>query len=66
MYNNHCYRFEVRGGGYRPEFTDNETTAMRAAYVRSETTFDTIRVVDNDNPCPYARVYRGTAEFLQK
>ena len=61
----YVYRFEVRGGGYRPEFTDNPKTAMVAAYNRSETTSTTITVVDNDSPCPYARVYKGVAEFLQ-
>lgn len=66
MKNTYYYRFEVRGGGYRPEFTDDPKKAIQLAFSRSETTWETIHVKDNDDPCPLARVYRGVCELLQK
>ena len=66
MKNTYTYRFEIRGGNCPPEFTDDPDRAMQHALNRSEITCQVIYVVDNDNPCPLARVYHGFAEMLQK
>ena len=65
MKNHYTYRFEIRGGNLPPEFTDDPKHAMEQALNRSEIVFQVIHVVDNDNPCPLARVYRGFTEMLQ-
>ena len=64
--NTYTYRFEIRVIGLRAEFTDDENTAVRAAFRMAEASNGIVTIVDNDAKAPVvARVANGFIQVLR-